>query len=90
MAIEDSIVLAKCLRDIQDTEKAFTLFEKIRKKRNEKIVKVAQQLGDMFTMTNPVKKWFRNKVTMPLFIKRGLKSADWIYSYKIDWDEKIK
>ena len=90
MAIEDSIVLAKCLRDIQDTKKAFVLFEQIRKKRTEKIVKVAQQLGDMFTMTNPVKKWLRNKVTLPLFVKQGLKPADWIYSYKIDWDEKIK
>lgn len=90
MAIEDSIVLAKCLRDISDTKKAFALFEQIRKKRAEKVVKVAQQLGDMFAMTNPVKKWFRNKVTMPLFIKHGLKPADWIYSYKIDWDEKIK
>ena len=89
MAIEDSVVLAKCLRDIQYTEKAFALFEKIRKKRTEKIVKVSQQLGEMFTMTNPVKKWFRNKVTLPLFIKQGLKPADWIYSHKIDWDEKI-
>ena len=90
MAIEDSIVLAKCLRDIQDTKKAFALFEQNRKKRVEKVVKIAQQLGDIFTMTNPVKKWFRNKVTMPLFIKRGLKPGDWIYSYKIDWDEKVK
>lgn len=89
IAIEDSVVLAKCLRDIQDTKKAFALFEQNRKERAEKVVKVAQQLGDIFTMTNSVKKWFRNKVTIPLFIKRGVKFADWIYSYKIDWDEKV-
>ncbi len=89
MAIEDSVVLAKCLRDIPNTQEAFTSFERLRKQRAEKVVKVAQQLGDTFSMTNPVKKWFRNKITMPLFIKRGLKSADWIYSYDIDWKEKI-
>lgn len=82
------IVLVKYLQDIQDIKKAFTLFEQNCKKRAEKIVKVAQQLGDMFTMTNPVKKWFRNKITMPLFIKRGLKPGDWIYSYNVDWDGK--
>ncbi|MGI9565768.1 MAG: FAD-dependent oxidoreductase [Nitrosopumilus sp.] len=90
MAIEDTVVLAKCLRDKLDIQDAFVLFEKIRKRRAEKVVKVAQQLGNIFSMTNPVQKWFRNKVTLPLFIKRGLKPADWIYSYKIDWDEKIK
>ncbi|WP_316504631.1 FAD-dependent oxidoreductase [Nitrosopumilus sp.] len=90
MAIEDTVVLAKCLRDKLDIQEAFVLFEKIRKRRAEKVVKVAQQLGNIFSMTNPVQKWFRNKVTLPLFIKRGLKPADWIYSYKIDWDEKIK
>lgn len=90
MAIEDTVVLAKCLHDIKDTKKAFAMFEQIRKKRAEKVVKVAQQLEDVFTMTNPVKKWFRNKVTIPLFIKRGTKPADWIYSYKVDWDKNIQ
>lgn len=90
MAIEDTVVLAKCLRDKSDTQEAFVSFEKLRKRRTEKVVKVAQQLGNIFSMTNPVQKWFRNKVTLPLFIKRGLKPADWIYSYKVDWDEKIK
>ena len=88
MAIEDAVVLAKCLRDVPDTQEAFVSFEKLRKKRTEKVVKVAQQLGNTFSMTNPVQKWFRNKVTIPMFIKRGLKSADWIYSYKVDWDKK--
>lgn len=90
MAMEDAIVFAKCLRDIPNKEKAFELFEKIRKERAEKIVKLAQQLGNMFSMTNPIQKWFRNKIIMPLFIKRGLKPADWIYLHRIDWDKKIK
>ena len=89
MAIEDGVVLAKCLRDIQDTQKAFEAFEKLRKMRTEKVVKMAQRYGDAFTTTNPIKKWFRNRM-IPMMIKRGNEPFDWIYSYKVDWDEKIK
>lgn len=89
MAIEDAIVLAKCLRDIPNTQKAFEIFEKLRKARTEKVVKMAQKYGDAFTTTNPIKKWFRNKM-IPMMIKRGNEPFDWIYSYKVDWDEKIK
>ena len=89
MAIEDGIVLAKCLRDIQGAQKAFEVFEKLRKTRTEKVVKMAQRYGDAFTTTNPIKKWFRNKM-IPMMIKRGNEPFDWIYSYKVDWDEKIK
>ena len=89
MAIEDAIVLAKCLRDIQNTQKAFDTFEKLRKARTEKVVKMAQKYGDAFTTTNPIKKWFRNKM-IPTMIKRGNEPFDWIYSYKVDWDEKVK
>ena len=88
MAIEDAIVLAKCLRDIPNTQKAFEVFEKIRKSRTEKVVKMAQKYGDAFTTTNPIKKWFRNRM-IPMMIKRGNEPFDWIYSYKVDWDEKV-
>ncbi len=88
MAIEDGIVLAKCLRDIQGTQKAFEEFEKLRRSRTEKVVKMAQKYGDAFTTTNPIKKWFRNRM-IPVMIKRGNEPFDWIYSYKMDWDEKI-
>jgi len=38
MAIEDAIVLAKCLRDLPDTERAFAAFEQLRRPRVERIV----------------------------------------------------
>ena len=88
MAIEDAIVLAKCLRDMPNKPKAFETFEKLRKTRTEKVVKMAQKYGDAFTTTNPIKKWFRNRM-IPVMIKRGNEPFDWIYSYKVDWDEKV-
>ncbi len=36
MALEDAIVLAKCLRDLPDAERAFAAFETLRKDRVEK------------------------------------------------------
>ena len=45
MAMEDAIVLAKCLCDIQDTQQAFKTFEKLRKTRTQKVVKMAQRLA---------------------------------------------
>jgi len=38
MAIEDALVLAKCLRDVPDTTAAFAAFERIRRPRVERVV----------------------------------------------------
>jgi 2-polyprenyl-6-methoxyphenol hydroxylase-like FAD-dependent oxidoreductase len=46
MAIEDSIVLAKCLRDVPDTSAAFTAFEELRRNRVERVVRYGKRSGD--------------------------------------------
>ena len=89
MAMEDAIILAKCLRDISDLNNAFEKFEKLRKERVEKIVKTSEQSGKFMTATNPIGKLFRS-ILLPYLIKSYAKRMDWIFSYKIDWDEKIK
>ena len=48
MAMEDAVILSMCLRDIPDVNDAFTKFEKLRKKRTEKIVKTSQQSGKIY------------------------------------------
>ena len=89
MAMEDAVVLAKCLRDISQLDQAFAKFEKLRKQRAEKIVKASQESGKIMTTTNPIGKLFRNML-MSYGIKSYAKKYDWIFSYKVDWDEKIK
>ncbi len=89
MAMEDAIILAKCLRDIPNWNNAFEKFEKLRKERTEKIVKTSEQSGKFMTSTNPIGKLFR-RMLLPSLIKSYAKRLDWIFSYKIDWDEKIK
>lgn len=88
MAMEDAVVLAKCLRDIPQLNQAFAKFEKLRKQRVEKIVKASQESGKIMTTTNPIGKLFRNML-MSYGIKSYAKKYGWIFSHRIDWDERI-
>ena len=97
MALEDSITLAKCLRDIEDAQKAFAKFQSLRKERTEKMIKFSRQSGQSLLMTNPIKRWFRDRMlsifTKPFFLKHPISgdrySIDFFFGYKVDWDEKI-
>ena len=48
-------------------------------------------------MTNPIKRWFRDRMlsifTKPFFLKHPISgdrySIDFFFGYKVDWDEKI-
>ncbi|MGI9565763.1 MAG: FAD-dependent oxidoreductase [Nitrosopumilus sp.] len=89
IAMESSLVLAKCLRDIPDIQNAFATYQKLRKPRVEKMIVLARRSGRMFTSTNPIGKLIRN-IMIPIMMKRNPEQFDDIYGYKIDWDEKIK
>ncbi len=90
MAMEDAVVLAMCLRDVPNLNHAFSTFEKLRKNRVEKVVKSAQQSGDLMKANNPLKKLFRN-IVLPFTLNKSIvKKMDWLLSYEIDWNEKIK
>ena len=90
MAMEDAVVLAMCLRDIPTIQLAFSTFEKLRKERTEKVVKLSIQYGDLMNASNPIKKMFRDKMLSTVLNKSIVKKLDWLFSYKIDWYEKIK
>ena len=91
MASEDGLMLAKCLRDIDNIEQAFAKFQQLRQKRVEKIVKIGRTTGDGYLMTNPVKKWFRN--TMIVLVLNSPffgRMKDFFFGYNVEWDKKIK
>jgi 2-polyprenyl-6-methoxyphenol hydroxylase-like FAD-dependent oxidoreductase len=90
LAMEDAIVLAKCLRDISELEQAFATYEHLRRERVERMVQYARSLGAGKVMTNPIQVWFRD-LLMPFFLKRAANptALDWAYSYKMDWDEHV-
>ncbi len=90
LALEDAIVLAQCLRDIPQLADAFVTYEGLRRKRAEKIVKFSRERGSNKALTNPVARWFRD-LMMPFFLKRFANAISfaWLYTYKVDWQQKI-
>ena len=90
MAAEDAIVLAKCMRDIPDTEGAFATYERLRRERVEKAVAYSRRIGQSKAISNPVARWLRDQV-MPFALKRfaNSESHSWLYTYHVDWDEEV-
>ena len=84
LALESALTLARCLRDTSDTEDAFSKYQSQRKPRVEKMIALARRQGEMFTATNPIKKWFRNSI-LSMMIKKNSQMFDEIYDYKVDW-----
>jgi 2-polyprenyl-6-methoxyphenol hydroxylase-like FAD-dependent oxidoreductase len=87
LAMEDALVLAKCLRDIPDAAAAFARFERLRKARVEAIVRAARRTGNQKAPANGFARWVRGLV-LPFFLRMGVKQAGRIYSYRVDWNEK--
>ena len=88
LAMEDALVLAKCLRDFPDTRLAFAAYERLRRQRAEKVVAYSHRIGRSKTIRNPVGMWIRDLV-MPFALKRlaNPQAHAWIYTYHVDWDE---
>lgn len=91
MALEDAIVLAKCLRDLPDLEQAFATYEHLRRERTTKIYKVGVNGDRAKHKIKPFDVWVRD-MTTPLFLKlfAGPKASEWVFSYRVNWDEKVE
>ena len=90
LALEDAIVLAKCLRDLPDLEQAFSTYEWLRRARVENMVRHGRNAGQGKVMTYPIQVWLRDSLT-PVFLKlfANPKALDWIYSYQVEWNEPV-
>jgi 2-polyprenyl-6-methoxyphenol hydroxylase-like FAD-dependent oxidoreductase len=85
MALEDAIVLAKCLRDFPDTEAAFAAYERARKERVEKVVEMARRMGNGKNPPGAFGRAVRDLV-LPFFLKMGVKAIDEVYAYRVAWN----
>ncbi|WP_226007979.1 FAD-dependent oxidoreductase [Natrinema salinisoli] len=88
LAMEDAIVLAKCLRDVEGVPDAFETFESLRRDRVEGIVEMSRETGNQKAPSNLVTRKVRDLV-LPFFLKRGVESFEEIYSYRVDWNESV-
>jgi FAD-dependent urate hydroxylase len=89
MAIEDAVVLARCLRDLPDIRRAFAAYEKLRRGRVERIVAHGARTSNS-KAAGPVGRVLRD-LMMPAILKRVANggSLAWMHDYHIDWNEKV-
>jgi 2-polyprenyl-6-methoxyphenol hydroxylase-like FAD-dependent oxidoreductase len=82
LAIEDAIVLARCLRDSGGHEEAFRRFEAERRPRVERVVAYSRTISNS-KAAGPVARVFRD-LMMPFFLKRSAsqESLAWMYRYQ--------
>jgi 2-polyprenyl-6-methoxyphenol hydroxylase-like FAD-dependent oxidoreductase len=88
-ALEDAAELARCLRDLPEPSAAFAAFEAMRKDRVERLVTQARRTGSGKAMTNPIQTWLRDRF-LGLALRYGQRASDWIYSYRVNWDQSVQ
>jgi FAD-dependent urate hydroxylase len=90
LAVEDALVLAQCLRDLGDAERAYVRFEALRRERVEKIVKFARQMGHNKTISSRLGLKLRD-ATLPFVLKHFAtpQARAWIYTYRVDWETRL-
>jgi 2-polyprenyl-6-methoxyphenol hydroxylase-like FAD-dependent oxidoreductase len=85
MAIEDGVVLARCLQDYTSIPSAFEAFERVRRHRVERIVAAGARTSSSKT-PGVVGRLVRDAMLKVLlrFVVTP-KSVSWMYDYRIDW-----
>jgi FAD-dependent urate hydroxylase len=88
MAIEDGIVLARCLRDIPDLGDALTTYESLRRARVERVVRWGARSSNS-KIAGPVGARIRDAM-LPLIARPAGRARDeWLFRYNLAWDEKV-
>ena len=91
LAIESSIQLARCLRDIPDVQQAFATYERLRRDRVERIASRAAKINHT-KAPGPVAKALM-PVIMPIFLKLVMKPEKTMgpdQRYRIEWPALTK
>lgn len=85
LAVEDALVLAKCLRDAPDGEAAFEAYESLRRERVERVVRYSKRVGST-KVAGAVGRFFRDLI-MPLALRLydGSSAHDWLYAHHVEW-----
>ncbi|MGH7553043.1 MAG: FAD-dependent monooxygenase, partial [Longimicrobiales bacterium] len=90
MAMEDAIVLAKCIRDLGTPAESFARFEALRRERTERIVATGRRRGS-YKALNSRAAVFARDLFMPLAFRLFAteKSMSWIYDFESPWEERV-
>ncbi|MFD7668913.1 FAD-dependent monooxygenase [Streptomyces sp. NPDC059788] len=84
MAIEDAVVLAKCLRDRPEPRRAFGAYEELRRARVERVVAQSALMARR-SAPGTLRRLVRD-VMLPRSVERGGGGADaWLTDYRVEW-----
>jgi 2-polyprenyl-6-methoxyphenol hydroxylase-like FAD-dependent oxidoreductase len=85
MAMEDAVMLARCLRDIPSLPEAFTTYTGLRRSRVERVVAQGRRNGTG-KAAGPIAARIRDAM-MPFVLNRFAtpESMAWMHDYRIDW-----
>jgi 2-polyprenyl-6-methoxyphenol hydroxylase-like FAD-dependent oxidoreductase len=91
MALEDAVILAKCLRDCPDAPAAFATFDALRRDRVQRIVRQGHRSSNS-KAAGPVGRVIRDLLLPMMFrkaAKDGGKSMTWLQGHRIDFARSI-
>jgi 2-polyprenyl-6-methoxyphenol hydroxylase-like FAD-dependent oxidoreductase len=89
LALEDAMVLARCLGDVDEPEPAFANFERLRRPRVEPIVRQSRRIGATKAVSSPVGEWIRDRL-LPFFLRFGANAQAKQYAYRIEWQNSSR
>jgi 2-polyprenyl-6-methoxyphenol hydroxylase-like FAD-dependent oxidoreductase len=82
-AVEDALVLAKCLKVNTDPESAFIQYQSLRYQKALHVVNMSWQFGKVTNLGSPVLRWFRNSAMRLMPESIAIKQLDKIL--KLDY-----
>jgi FAD-dependent urate hydroxylase len=84
LALEDAIVLAKCLRDHPNLDQATATYEQLRRARAEKVVAFARRQGNGKAAPNQFARRMRDLfLPVALRLLDNSRQLDWLYGYRV-------
>lgn len=89
LALEDAFIVAKCLRDLPTPEAAFCAFEDLHRERVERVVAQTRRIGRQKAPASRLGRKIRDLI-LPALLRKSARATEWMYDYRIDWDEPIR
>lgn len=90
LAIEDALILAKCIRDRVDLSEAFGIYQQLRHNRIQRVIK-ATRWANQTKAAGPVSRTFRDAV-LPVASRwiGKFSRSEWLLNYHIDFEHPIE
>jgi 2-polyprenyl-6-methoxyphenol hydroxylase-like FAD-dependent oxidoreductase len=89
LAIEDALVLVRCLRDRDEPSEAFKAYQQLRRERIQKVLKYARKINNSKT-AGPLGQTIRDSL-FPIILRLAPKAMEtkWLHNYHIDFDRPL-